>query len=119
METLRLRRMQQPSRVERLLEAFVGRSDLPPQDVYQIRDSASVPANLRPVIGRAVKQGQVWSCWANASHVWLFTADMSMDHSRERGAPVLRINRYNEHGELEESGAWIADSHGKWTRCAE
>jgi hypothetical protein len=37
METLRLRRIQQPSEVERLLEAFVSRGGVLPKDCYQIR----------------------------------------------------------------------------------
>lgn len=119
METLKLRRIQQPSRVERLLENYVWHSALLPEDAYQIRDTDAVPASLRPIISRAMEQGQVWSCWANASRVWLFTSDMSLAHSRERGSPVLQVARYSEHGELQESGAWIADSHGKWTRCTE
>jgi len=119
METLRLRRIQEPSRVERLLETFVSRRDLLPGDAYQIRDAKALPESLRSVIARAVKQGQVWSCWADSSRHWLFTSDMSLPLSRERGAPVLQVNRYAEDGALEESGAFMTDSQGKWIRCSD
>jgi hypothetical protein len=32
---------------------------------------------------------------------------MSLPLSRERGNPVLRVNRYNDCGELMEAGDWL------------
>jgi hypothetical protein len=37
----------------------------------------------------------------------LFTAEMFLPLSRERGNPVLRVNRYNDCGELMEAGDWL------------
>jgi len=119
METLRLRRIQEPSRVERLLEACVSRLSLVPPDACQIRDPNGLPASLRAVLVRARKQGQVWACWANPSRLWFFTCDMSLDLSRERGSPVLRVSRYSEDGALDDSGTWLVDPRGQWTRCAD
>ena len=119
METLRLRRIQEPSRVERLLDAYVSRSSLVPPDACQIRDPSAVPVSLRAVLVRAREQGQIWSCWANPSRLWLFTCDMSLDLSRERGAPVLHVSRYSEDGRLDDSGTWLVDPRGQWTRCAD
>jgi len=39
---------------------------------------------------------------------------MALPLSRERGAPVLRVSRYKETGELTEVGAWTPDRDGRW-----
>lgn len=36
--------------------------------------------------------------------------------SRERGAPVLQVDLYDEAGELKDAGIWVTDQEGKWTR---
>lgn len=117
METLRLRRIQEPSRVERLLEAYISRASDLPDDAYQIRDSRELPKGLQVILGRAIEEGQVWSCWARGSDLWLFAAHMSLALSRERGAPVLVVHLYGEEGTLRDSGAWRFDPLGTWTRC--
>jgi hypothetical protein len=119
METLRLRKIQQPAQVERLLEAFVTRGSLLPKDCYQIRDSSGLSAQLQRVLAREAKTGRIWGCWANSSRAWLFTCEMSLSSSRERAAPVLQVSCYNELGELEETGTWVAGPHGEWHRCGE
>jgi hypothetical protein len=118
METLRLRKIQQPSEVERLLEAFVSRGSYLPKECYQVRDPRELSSQLRRVLADEAQQGHVWACWVNAFQTWLFTCEMSLVASRERGAPVLKVNRYDETGELKETGTWLADKQGTWTRCA-
>lgn len=117
METLRLRRIQEPSRVERLLEAYVSRSVTLPPQAYQIRDSRQLPPSLRSVIARAAKQGETCCCWAHGSNLWLFVCEMSLPLSRERGAPVIVVQQYNEDGDVTDSGSWRFDATGGWTRC--
>jgi hypothetical protein len=91
-ETLRLRKIQQPSQVERLLETYISRSTVLPQGSYQIRDPASVPAGLQRILSHATEQGKVWSCWrTSSSDTWLFTCEMSLPLSRKRGTPVLGL----------------------------
>jgi hypothetical protein len=119
METLRLRRIQEPSRVERLLEAYVSRSVTLPHGSYQIRDSRELPQTLRSVIACATTQGETWSCWALGSHLWLFVCEMSLALSRERGAPVIVVRQYNEDANVTDSGTWRFDAMGAWTRCAD
>jgi hypothetical protein len=119
METLRLRKIQQPAEVERLLEAFVTRGNLLPKNCYQIRDSRELSAQLLKVLVREAKKGHIWTCWANNHRTWLFTCEMSLPSSRERAAPVLQVSCYNEAGELEEAGAWVAGPQGDWHRCDE
>ena len=117
METLRLRRIQEPSRVERLLEAYVSRSAVLPHGAYQLRDPRELPPTLRGLIARATTQGETWSCWANGSRLWLFVCEMSLALSRERGAPVIVVRQYNEDGEVTDSATWRFDATGTWTRC--
>ena len=93
METVRLRKMQQPSQVERLLEALISRGNLLPKECYQIRASGALSPQLQRVVERAIEKGHVWACWADSYHTWLFTCEMSLPMSRERGVPVLAVTR--------------------------
>jgi hypothetical protein len=119
METRRLRHIQQPSQTETLLDALITRGYMLPKEAFQIRDPNSLPAQLQQVVARATEEGRVWSCWATSHDIWLFTCEMSLPLSRERGAPVLLVNRYAETGELTESSSWTSDPHGTWRRCAD
>jgi len=119
METRRLRTIQQPSHIERLLEALVSRANLLPKDSYQIRDPAALPPPLQEVIAQAARDGRVWGCWANSYETCLFTSEMSLPRSRERGVPVLLVSRYGESGDLQDAGAWTTDLEGKWRRCSD
>src|SRR5260370_26027512 len=100
METRRLRTIQQPSHIERLLEALVSRASLLPKDSYQIRDPSTLPPQLQTLIAQAAQQGRVWGRWANSYETSLFTCEMSLSRSRERGEPVLLVNRYGGSSEL-------------------
>jgi hypothetical protein len=117
METVRLRKIQQPSQVERLLEAFVLRGSLLPNECYQIRASGALSPQLQRVVDLATEKGRVWACWVDSYHTWLFTCEMSLPLSRERGAPVLQVDLYDEAGELKDAGIWATDQEGKWGRC--
>ena len=119
METRRLRTIQQPSHIERLLEALVSRANLLPKDYYQIRDPSALPPQLQTLITKATQEGRVWRCWANSYETCLFTCEMSLARSRERGSPVLLVSRYGESGELQDAGSWMSDPEGKWQRCAD
>ncbi len=119
MDTLRLRNLQQPSGVEKLLESYVVGSGLLPKDAYQIPDRADMPRELRRIVILATRTGRVYACWAHNARYWLFTAEMSLTLSRERGAPVLQVSRYGDDGTIEASGCWLADQKGKWHRCAD
>jgi hypothetical protein len=118
MDTFRLRKLQEPSQVERLLEALVSRGDLLPAGAYQIRDPASVPQELRTIAVKATEKGRAWSCWAHSFRTWLFIGEMSLPMSRERGAPVLQVNLYDDEG-LKECGPWMPGGDGRWCRCSE
>ena len=118
METARLRRLQHPQ-VERLLEAYISRSNVLPKGSYQIRDPRSVPVGLQGILSQAMEQGKVWSCWTHSSDTWLFTCEMSMSLSRERGTPVLHVSLHSRNGALTDSGTWTIDTQGTWRRAEE
>jgi len=117
METLRLRGIQQPSAVKRLLDAFIAHSNLLPKNCYPIRDPSTLPPQLQRVVAREIEQGHIWACWADPFNTWLFTCEMSLPSSRERATPVLHVNLYGEAGELKGSGSWVTDQEGKWHHC--
>lgn len=119
MDTNRLRRIQQPSAVKRLLEGYVSRAALLPEGSYEIRSPYELPLNVRRLVARATRQGQLWSCWARGSQIWLFTCEMSLSLSRERGIPVLLVRCYGEDAELKDAGTWRPDALGTWSRCAD
>jgi len=115
--TVRLRKLQQPPpHVERLLDGLVTRARLVPQDAYQIRDPGSVPKDLRRIAKLAAVNGRAWSCWTYRIRTWLVTGEMLIPLSRERGAPVLQVDVYDEDGP-KDSGLWMIARDGTWSRC--
>lgn len=117
MESLRLHHMHKPACVEHLLNAYVSRTRLVPDDSYRVRAVSELPLTLRFVVARAVAEGRVWSCWARGHQVWLFTCEMSLALSCERGMPVLLVSAYGEDARLTtDSGTWRYDHSGTWNR---
>jgi hypothetical protein len=119
METVRLRKIQERSQLERLLDALASRGGLVPQGSFQIRAPRALSPQLQRVVSRATQAGHVWSCWADTEHAWLFTCQLSESRSRERATPVLEVERFDETGELKETGAWEVDEEGRWRRCVD
>jgi hypothetical protein len=119
METVRLRFIQEPSRVARLLEAFASSIYGLPEESYQIRDRSVLASVLQLLVIEAIGKQRAWCCWTDDHHVWLLTGEMSLPLSRERGAPVLQVNSYAEGGELTDAGFWVSDHEGGWRRCAD
>jgi hypothetical protein len=117
METVKLRNLQQPSDVEQLLETYIAGSGLLPGGAYRVLQRADVPRELRRIQALATRTGQSWSCWTHKFHTWLFTAEMSLPLSRERGIPVLQVSQWSDDGILQASGCWMADKQGKQHRC--
>ena len=119
METLRLQRIQKPSRVEQLLDLFVTSTNRVPDHAHPVRHPSGLSGILQHLVRQARGKHKVWSAWTDDRTTWLFMADMSLDLSRERGIPVLEIHAYSEHGELQEAGIWAQDKQGNWQRCAD
>ena len=110
-----LGKIQEPSQIERLLEAFAARSGLVPEGAYRVRESSALSEELRGLLLRA--PGHVWVSFSNGSQSWLFIGAVSVGLSYERNAPVLWVNGYSKDATLIESGAWAVDHDGKWRRC--
>jgi hypothetical protein len=119
MDTMRLRQIQHPTEVDRLLRSYIWCAQLLPKDAYQIRTAPSVPGELRGIVMQAVKLGKTWSCWAHGSRTWLFTAEMCLQASRGQGTPVLEVKLYGDDGSLRECAMLTTDQTGKWRRCAD
>jgi len=115
-ETLQLRKLQQSSHIERLLQALVVNAGLVPRGARQITQPEAMPTDLRRLAKLAVRSGHVWSCWTHDSGTWLATAEMPLPLSRERGAPVLQVDVYDENGP-QDSALWMSSRDGKWNRC--
>jgi hypothetical protein len=118
-DTLRLRQLQQPSKVDRLLASYIAGADILPKNACQIRAVVAVPAPLDGLVTQAIKLGKSWSCWTQGTRTWLFTAEISLPLSRKRRAPVLQVKLYGDDGLLRESGTLVTDHSGKWCRCAD
>jgi hypothetical protein len=116
MQTMQLQSIQVPSRVARLLEALVTAERLMPTCAYPIRDVTQMPGHLLRTAIDAAAHGRAWSCWVDGFHTSLFTGEMSLPLSRERGVPVLRVDRYDDGG-LRDSASWMRDGDGNWTVC--
>ena len=119
MDTMRLKNVQEPSRIERMLDVLVSQAYSLPKDAYRIRDPQALPLKLQGIVTRAVKEGRVWTCLASTEEMWLFTCEMSLELSRERGSPVLSVNRYDEKGIRTDSSAWMSTPEHRWRRCGD
>jgi hypothetical protein len=117
LKKFRLDKIQQPAQVERLLEALATRSGLLPEGAYRIRNAKALPRELQKVLTHV--RAQAWVGFSQGSQSWLFTGVLSRTLSRERDAPVLRVNYYSLEGVLMDVGAWTVEQDGTWRRCGE
>ncbi len=104
MQDLWLEKIQEPSQVERLLEAFATRSGLLPDGAFRVRDQQALPRKLRQQLPEDI--AHVWISFSHSSGSWLFIGMIAVALSQERDAPVLWVNVYNDVGALIEVGAW-------------
>jgi hypothetical protein len=118
LETMRLRHLLAPSRLDLLLDALVCHSNLVPAGVSRTRDVGGLPQELRALAMRATQRDLAGGCWERGPDTWLVLGEMSLPLSRERGSPVLRIELYTDQG-LKVTGLWAADRNGNWSRCSE
>jgi hypothetical protein len=117
-ETIRLRAVQQPSRVERLLVSFASNSGIVAEGSYLVRNPKVMAPLLQRAIAEVESKGHAWCCWTDDSRVWLITGELSLALSRECGSPVLDVRVYHEDGAIADSDCWLVDQDGKWRRCA-
>jgi hypothetical protein len=113
LDDLWLDKIQQPSQVELLLDAFATRSGLLPKVASRVRDPEALPERLKLF---ARDDTHVWVCFSCGSQFWLFTGMLSVSLSQERDTPVLWMNAYSEDGALIEIGACTVNHDGNWRR---
>lgn len=117
MSTLRLRTLQQPSRLERLLQALVMHERLVPEEAYQIRDPEGLPEPLQSVLRDPSEAGRVWASWARGEQMWLFTCRALTPLHLEQQSALLHVNLYEADGRLRDSGCWMRTAQEGWQRC--
>ena len=115
MQTTRLRTIQQPSKLQELLDALLASSYfIVPQGAERIFDVSALPSRLPQAAARAERNRLAWSAWGDGHRAWLYTAELSLPKSRERGRPVLDLRRYEEDGSLESCSTWVSRDSKRW-----
>jgi hypothetical protein len=119
MHTITLRAIKHPSRVAVLLRELVHTFNVLPKDAYEVCDGAKLPPALRRFTRCAAHLNASWACWMDgAGNAWFFFAEMPLELSRERGVPVLQLDRYGDDGAIVETGRWMRSSDGIWRRVS-
>jgi hypothetical protein len=107
MDTMRLRAIQQPSRVEALLESFAVSGCLIPPDAQPPLDFDRLPREFPHLIRRSGDEVHAWRAWSDDRQVWFLLGERSLPLSRERGRPVLCISQYDEEASIPEAPTWL------------
>ncbi len=115
---MRLRAYQRPSRLELLLDSLVAAQNWVPDGVPRIGDRSELPSVLQKLAVAAVKGEGAWRAWVAHDGIRLFVTEMSLDLSRERGCPVLKVHFYDDRGRLLKFSLWVQLADGGWHRCA-
>jgi hypothetical protein len=68
-ETDRLKKLQEPSQTEKLLERLVKQAGLVPADAYQLRDPGAFPLTLQEVLSLARGEQEVSICWTDGIRI--------------------------------------------------
>ena len=116
MHTQRLKAIQIPSGTLSLLESFATSNLRPAAGARGIRTLQELPPRHRERVGPGGDQPYLWHAWDEAGRVRMVTGALSLEHSRERGRPVLEARIYDENGLLDESGTWVRTADD-WDRC--
>jgi len=119
MHTMKLRTLQQPSLMESLLDSLSITQNWVPTGATPVTDRSELMPDLQKLAMRAVKGEGAWRAWISHDDVRFFVAEMSMELSRERGSPALKVHHYNGRGQLQQYGVWVHLPGGAWQRCAD
>jgi hypothetical protein len=118
MHTMKLRTLQQPTRLESLLDSLVMAQRWVPAGAPLVSDRGELFSGLQKLAIKAAKGDGAWRAWTSHDGVRFFVAEMSMDLSRERGFPALKVHYYNDQGQLQQYGLWVQPPGGVWQRSA-
>jgi hypothetical protein len=115
---MRLQAYQRPSRLELLLDSLVIAQKWVHVGADRIGDRSELPSVLQKLAMTAVKGEGTWRAWVAHDGIRLFVTEMSLDLSRERGCPVLKVTSYEDRGRLLNFSLWVQLADGAWHRCA-
>ena len=118
MKTLKLRTLQHPTRLEALLDSLAISQNWRPAGTSRLADISELSTVLQKLVGKAIEADGAWLAWVSFDGVRLLIAEMSLELSRERGRPALKVAYHNDAGELQEYCQWIQLADGNWQRCA-
>lgn len=116
MQTMRLSVLQAPSRVQMLLESLLP-VQLLRDEARRITEQSELPSALQKIVIKCRTSQNAWSAWTDAVNTWLFTAEMSLALSRERGRPTLHVGHYDMDGRVREWQVWALLNDGTWQQC--
>jgi hypothetical protein len=119
METMKLRAMQQPGHAGELLDSFIKLGGSLPSGARRLKQERELTPTLEKLAQRSLEEGAVWSAWTDDRAMWLWSSEVSLARSRERGLPVMEVRRYDESGTMEERGTWVRLRADIWQRCNE
>ena len=117
MQTMKLRAMQDPGRTVELLDSFIRHEGRLTRDSHRLTEGGELTPSLEKLAIRSIEDGNVWRAWTDDRAIWLWTCEVSLNLSRERGMPVMAVSRYDEFGAMEESGTWVCLGNDSWQRC--
>lgn len=116
-ETQRLRSVQHPRRVGRLLDSLLDSDRFIPERANRITSAAELPAPLRRLSRLIDGADSVWRSWSDGRRIWFFEAVFSLELSRERGKPVIQLREYDEVGDLSRSRLFVQTAEHGWQAC--
>ena len=116
LKTQVLKSIQIPNHTLALLESFAINVLRVPAGARRIGRLDDLPLQLRRHIGVGHDKQYVWFAWSVDERVSLVTGAFSLEHSRERGRPVLEVRTYDADGLLEEAATWVRNSPKDWAR---
>jgi hypothetical protein len=116
MKTMKLRTLQQPSRLEAQLESLVKSQNWVPADAPRVTDRSELPSVLQKLAAKTVKAGGAWWAWSSYDGIRFFVTEMSLELSRERGSPALKVSYYNDQGKLQQYSHCVRLADGTWQR---
>jgi hypothetical protein len=117
MKTATLRTLQHPTRIATLLDSLVRARQWVPPGAPKLGRRGELSEHLLRLAINAVRLDGAWQAWMCYDGVRLFVAEMSLELSRERGCPALKVSYFNGEAELQNYSHWIQLADGTWQQC--
>ena len=118
-ETLRLQTLSQSSVIRNLLECEAVDVAGIPGNAKRIESPGRLPPLLERVVLAGEKRGAEWVAFERGWDIWLLTGEFVLDLAREYGRPVVRVQRYDAGGRVQESFNLIERHQSAWNRLSQ